>query len=123
MSAPRRALPTLAPHLHTAYAQVINRPMGTFGTKKALERLESALQALTIRVEDGERASRGLHTEWLEHYDKTSRLMSRMAKRHAIDKKENGVDPDPDPVTEDPDELDPISAKIHARRTRGFLTQ
>ena len=54
-----------------------------------------------------------LDMEFTELYDKTSRLMKRMARRYAHDQKENGELLE---VTEPDDGLDPISRSILLRR-------
>ena len=56
---------------------------------------------------------RKLDLEFTELYDKTSRLMKRMARRYAHDQKENGELLE---VTEPDDGLDPISRSILQRR-------
>jgi len=112
-----------------AYLPIVDSPenrcktssMGAFGTKKATAELQNSLRVLESKVEDMDRAIRGLHTEWIEFYDKTSRAMSRMAKRYAIDKRENGEEIPEDGTDSPSDSYDPISEKIHARRARGFL--
>ena len=54
-----------------------------------------------------------LDMEFTELYDKTSRLMKRMARRYAHDQKENGELVE---VIEPDDGLDPISRSILQRR-------
>jgi len=90
--------------------------MALFGNIIALERIEDRLAKLETLVESLARGNRSLKLEYVELYDKVSHQMSRMAKRYARDKSEvNDA-----PVIEPEDEgIDPISAKIHARR--GFL--
>jgi len=97
--------------------------MGVFRTQKALERLEDRLQRSEQLCADLDRTSKKLNLEFIELYDKVSRQMSRMAKRYAVDSKES-QDLTP-AITDglDTDELDPVSASIHARRARGFMSR
>jgi len=97
--------------------------MAIFATNKAVARLSDRIGDLTSEVNELKSARKHLELEWEELYDKVRRQMARMSKRYAVDAKENGeLPPIAGEVVED-DEVDPISAKIHARRTRGFLTQ
>ena len=97
--------------------------MAIFGTNKAVAALTKRLAELSTVVSELKTANKHLELEWEELYDKVRRQMARMSKRYAVDAKENGeLPPIAGEVLED-DETDPISAKIHARRTRGFLTQ
>jgi len=57
--------------------------------------------------------------EGAEIYDKTLRLMQRMAKRYEVDKKENLNDAEPDIPAGDENVVDPISARILRRRNAG----
>lgn len=57
-----------------------------------------------------------LELEWEELYDKVRHQMARMSRRAAVAKKENGDEPQPILNPETGEEMDPISAKIHARR-------
>jgi len=90
--------------------------MAIFVNSKATDRLEDRLRALEVRFDDLDRSSRKLDLEFTELYDKVRHQMSRMAKRDAAAKKENG--PDPEYETEElpfPDK-DPISRSILLRR-------
>lgn len=86
--------------------------------QKRVERLEEGLRRMQDRFDELERRNRSLDLEFVELYDKVKRQMSRMAKRYAVD----NPDPQPNQETLDlPDNvhgLDPISARIHARRSR-----
>ncbi len=87
---------------------------------RAIERLEDDLKAVRTQVTDLASANKRLELEWVETYDKVRHQLSRMARRGDLS---NGKDPEPI-VPEDANaepEVDPISAKIHARRSRGFL--
>ena len=97
--------------------------MGLFATNKAIDRLSDRLKRLADDVADVQRDRKKLDLEFTDLYDKVRHQMSRMAKRDAHASKANGeIPPISGEVVED-DEQDPISAKIHARRTRGFLNQ
>jgi len=97
--------------------------MGLFATNKAIDRLSDGLKRLADDVADLQRDRKKLDLEFTDLYDKVRHQMSRMAKRDALASKANGeIPPIGGEVVED-DELDPISAKIHAQRTRGFLTR
>ena len=90
--------------------------MGIFATHRALTRLSKELRELGDAVAKLETANKRLGLEWEELYDKVRHQMSRMARRQAIDKAANG---DLFEGMDDPAGLagmDPISAKIHARR-------
>lgn len=86
--------------------------------KKRLGTLEEDLCLLRRRIAELESTQKIGKLEAAEVYDKTLRLMQRMAKRYEVDKKEaeplTGADL-PVPHS-DGDGLDPISRKIHARR-------
>jgi len=93
--------------------------MGLWATRKATDRLEDRCRVLELKVEDVERANRGLALEWEELYDKVRRQMSRMSKRYAIDhpKIANGEDLEPGaPALPD---IDQVSASILRRRAMG----
>jgi len=90
--------------------------MGLFSTNLALERIEDRLEKQLVAHDDLAREIRGLKLEYIELYDKVRHQMSRMAKRTAVVERENNDAEVIEPVE---DGVDPISAKIHARR--GFL--
>lgn len=95
-----------------------------FGSEKrenlAIERLQDACNALTVSVGELQSANKRLELEWTETYDKIRHQLSRMARRGDLS---NGKDLTEivEPETTDEPVLDTISAKIHARRNRGFL--
>jgi len=97
--------------------------MGLFADKKAFARLEDRCKALEDICSDLARDGKRRELEGIELYDKVRHQMSRMAKRSALDAKENVIDNEPDPNGEDLPFIDPVSARIHARRKRGFLQQ
>ncbi len=92
--------------------------MSIFRQQKALERLRDDLFALRTAVSELQSSNKRLSLEWEELYDKVRRQMARMSKRYAVDAKENGQLP-PDSEVDDGSGVDPISAKILARR--GFI--
>ena len=97
--------------------------MGLFGTKKAAERYEDRLRGLELLCDEVKRDVRGLCLEYEELYDKVRHQMSRMSKRVAAEKKEQGNGDAFETANETSDGSDPISEAIHERRNRGFLTR
>ncbi len=97
--------------------------MSLFATNKAIDRLSDGLKRLADDVADLQRDRKKLDLEFTDLYDKVRHQMSRMAKRDALASKNNGEIPAIAGEVDDADEVDPISAKIHARRTGGFLTR
>ncbi len=87
-----------------------------FGDNKALKRIEDRLALLADGVDDCNRAQRKLDLEFTELYDKVRHQMSRMSKRDATAKKENGDVIDLDTTPTQFDHLDPISKSIMIRR-------
>ncbi len=81
---------------------------------KAIDRLSDRLAKVEDTCADMQRDRKKLDLEFTDLYDKVSRQMSRMAKRYAVDQKENGKDL----LDQVPDDgLDPISRSIHQRRS------
>jgi len=97
--------------------------MAIFATQKSVSALLERITALEDRFSKLKTANKHLELEWEELYDKVRRQMARMSKRYAVDQKENGADAEPEPVDTDESQMDPISAGIHARRHRGFLSK
>ena len=91
--------------------------MGILRTNKDYARLEDRLRAVEEQCVTLDRASRSLKLEYTDLYDKVSHQMSRMAKRDALAKKENGPDPEEETITPY-DHLDPVSKSIMLRRAR-----
>jgi len=85
----------------------------------ATERLEDSLRALKSDVDDLQAANKRLELEWVETYDKVRHQLSRMARRGDL-AKGNGEVVIEQPGEPGEEEMDPISASIHARR-KGFL--
>ena len=84
-----------------------------FRTWKAVDRLEDRLAKVEDTCAQLQRDRRKLDLEFTDLYDKVSRQMSRMAKRYAVDQKENGELLE----NEVPDDgIDPISRSILLRR-------
>lgn len=103
--------------LHSLLTGCIPAFMSIFGKKTAAAPLEEPQETLNQRLTRLESDMRMLQIEYLDTHDKMKRLMSRVAKRAAID-----ADTINDqPVLEVPASpgMDPISAKIHARRGDG----
>ena len=94
-----------------------------FKQLKAIERLEDRLARVETLCADSQREYKKLDLEFTDLYDKVRRQMSRMAKRYAVDAKENGELSADDAPVEDGPSPDPISEAIHARRNRGFISQ
>jgi len=90
--------------------------MGIFDTKKGLASLSYRIGQATERLDALERANRSLELEFTELYDKVRHQMSRMAKRAAVNDKENGGGPEVLPLQEDNLGTDAISASILRRR-------
>jgi len=111
---------TLPPGALTSYPQGKSLFRSQKRTIRAIERLEDRLATLFTKVDELDSLSRKLQLEWIETYDKIRHQLSRMARRGDLS---NGKDPepkDPEVASEEP-EIDPISAKIHARRNRMFM--
>ena len=90
--------------------------MGILRTQRTLERLEDRLQRTEQLCADLDRENKKLDLEFTDLYDKVRRQMSRMAKRYAVDTKENGGEL-PEVQNDSPtDSLDPISKSIMMRR-------
>jgi len=90
--------------------------MSILRTQRALERLEDRLQRTEQLCADLDRENKKLDLEFTDLYDKVRRQMSRMAKRYAVDTKENGQDFEQPSAEASTDSLDPISRSIMMRR-------
>ena len=90
--------------------------MSVFRVQKALDRLEDRLQRTEQLCADLDRENKKLDLEFTDLYDKVRRQMSRMAKRYAVDSKENGQEFQVNPDDSPSDTLDPISRSIMMRR-------
>jgi len=97
--------------------------MGIFASDKAVQSLSKRLSELEGTIRELKTARKHLELEWEELYDKVRHQMARMSSRHVREAKTNGEIPPIGAENVDEDELDPISAKIHERRNRGFLTK
>ena len=97
--------------------------MGIWRHQRAIDRLEDRLRSLEIKCDDLERGRKGLDMEFTELYDKVSHQMSRMAKRYSRAKVNGDEPPEDQPIAEPETGIDPISAKILARRNRGAPPQ
>lgn len=90
--------------------------MSVFRVQKALDRLEDRLQRTEQLCADLDRENKKLDLEFTDLYDKVRRQMSRMAKRYAVDQKENAPEFEETPNDSPTDSLDPISRSIMMRR-------
>jgi len=90
--------------------------MSVFRVQKALDRLEDRLHATEQLCADLDRENKKLDLEFTDLYDKVRRQMSRMAKRYAVDTKENGGEIPADPTDSPLNSLDTISRSIMMRR-------
>ncbi len=111
---------TLPPGALTGYPQA--KPL--FRSEKrlirAIERLEDDFKALRGVVDELQSANKRLQLEWTETYDKVRHQLSRMARRGDLSNGKDPIEVVDDAAAEEP-QMDPISAKIHARRSRGFI--
>ena len=92
--------------------------MSLWARKKAAERLNHRLSLVEDSLSDLERGCRKLDLEFTELYDKVRHQMSRMAKRDALARKENGGDLPLEPVDDGLPGSDPISRSIMMRRAK-----
>lgn len=90
--------------------------MATFRVQKTLDRLEDRLERTEQLCADLDRENKKLDLEFTDLYDKVRRQMSRMAKRYAVDQKENGQDFQEPAAIDSTDSVDPISKSIMMRR-------
>ena len=89
--------------------------------KKTIGSLQEDLCQLQRRLDTLESRAKIAQLEAAEIYDKTLRLMQRMAKRYEVDKKDL-VSPDtplPLEVVDTSDGMDSVSRRILARRAGG----
>jgi len=91
--------------------------MALFGNKRDEPTLKEHLGALSERQSQLESDLRRLQLDYLETYDKVKRLMSRVAKRTALDTPT--LDDSEAPIDDKFSHLDPISAEIMRRRANG----
>ena len=90
--------------------------MGVFRQQRAIDRLEDRLARCEVLCTDLQRENRKLELEFTDLYDKVRHQMSRMAKREALARKENGEDLVAAPDSPSAPETDPVSASILRRR-------
>ena len=94
--------------------------MSLFATSKAVRTLNDRLQDLSVEVRELKTAHKHLELEWEELYDKVRHQMSRMSRRVKLEPLKNGEELEEIPDNADSLLVDPISAKILARRNRGL---
>jgi len=90
--------------------------MGVFQQQKAIDRLEDRLARCETMASDLQRENRKLELEFTDLYDKVRHQMSRMAKREALARKENGDGLRPEDDLSEVPKVDHISASILRRR-------
>ncbi len=115
-----RGFKTLPPGVLTGYPQAMSLFRTEKRTIRAIERLDDRLLTLQTKVDELDSLSRKLQLEWIETYDKIRHQLSRMARRGDLSKDPGNGENAPETDPEVP-EMDPISAKIHARRNRMFM--
>lgn len=88
--------------------------------KATFERLQEDLDTLRGLVGELDTKCKKLELEWIETYDKVRHQLSRMAKRGTLPPTQgselNAAQEGPEAA-----QMDPVSARIHQRRNRGFL--
>lgn len=92
--------------------------MGIFAKKVAFADLEDRYRAVALDMKALQSEMRKLTLEQVETYDKVQRLMSRVAKRAALDRPK--PDPEPEPEGDEFSHLDRVSAEIMRRRANGM---
>jgi len=110
-------LPTCIQVAHRLLKAHIPASMPIFRHNRAANALAEQVGTLTEQVSLLERSFRNLELDYLQTYDKVKRLMSRVAKRAAIDEPTGG---DAElPIQDKFSHLDPVSAEIMRRRANG----
>lgn len=92
--------------------------MSLFATSRALTKLTNRVDDLEDACANLERDARKLNLEFTDLYDKVSHQMGRMAKRFATRSKVDALETEPESPDMFLNHVDPISAKILARRNR-----
>lgn len=90
---------------------------------KAAESLREDLSRLRIRIDELESQAKISKLEGAELYDKTLRLMQRMAQRYNVDKKEALTVDEPEETEPGVIGADTISQSILRRRARGLIAK
>ncbi len=90
--------------------------MSIFATNKAVAALAFRLGELDADVRTLKTANKHLELEWEELYDKVRHQMSRMSKRVKADVPEFTPPSEPELTDGSGNRVDPVSAKILARR-------
>lgn len=92
-----------------------------WNAKKVAGELREDLCQLQRRIDQLESQVKIGKLEGAEIYDKTMRLMQRMAKRYEVDQREIETSNPPTSVASHLDGLDPISRSIMLRRARKLV--
>jgi len=92
--------------------------VGLFKRPKPKATLGDVLRPLRADIAVLRGEIKQLQLEWDDTFDKIRRLTGRLAKRDALDARRANGAGEPAPEHEEP-LIDPISAKILARRARG----
>ena len=95
--------------------------MGVWRHQRTIDRLEADLVEVRKLCTDTAHEQKKLDLEFTELYDKTSRLMKRMARRYAHDQKESSEGMAEEQAPSHLDSLDPISRSIMLRRAGGAM--
>lgn len=111
---------TLPPGALTSYPQAKSLFRSEKRTIRAIERLDDRLTSCQAKVDELDSLARKLQLEWIETYDKIRHQLSRMARRGDLSNGKGPLEEKQESEAGEP-EVDPISAKIHARRNRMFM--
>jgi len=90
--------------------------MGIWARQKAVDRLDDRLRKTEDLCSALDRDRKKLDLEFTDLYDKVRHQMSRMAKRDALSRKENGEDVLVETVPDEFAHLDSVSRSIMMRR-------
>jgi len=97
--------------------------MTIFATQKTLASLAFRLGEMDSELRSLKTANKQLELEFTDLFDKVRHQMSRMAKRDAVSKKENGEEVLPLPPDDPFPDADPVSRSILMRRSKGAFTK
>ncbi len=97
--------------------------MGFLATNTAVTLLSERLGELEATVRTLKSANKHLELEWEELYDKVRHQMARMSKRVKVDAPEFTPPSEPELTDGGGNRVDPVSAKILARRAGNGVKQ